>query len=286
MSDTKQFTGTKTVNAKYMNRKQYNDFRGWSLPADEDGSDEGFLIEDVNGASNVDGYDGYVSWSPLALFKQSYNASETPLERMLIEGMQLVQRLKDLKALLAKPQPSFISDKQWSLLQQQLQYMDNYFEVLNERIEGLSVEQECTDRYAGKFVPCTAPKDPDHGLTDEEIKRLAETGSLCDCQYFEIDGTEHPIKEGDLVDFGTAIHLMKLGNRVQRAGWNGKGMFLYYVPAASYPMQRNSLETMGGIFPDDMVPYGAYIAMKTAQDNVVPWLASQTDVLAEDWQLA
>lgn len=147
-------------------------------------------------------------------------------------------------------------------------------------------EQECTDRYAGKFVPCTAPKDPDHELTDEEIKRLAETGSLCDCQYFEIDGTEHPIKEGDLVDFGTSIHLMKLGNRVQRAGWNGKGMFLYYVPAASYPMQRNSLETMGGIFPDDMVPYGAYIAMKTAQDNVVPWLASQTDVLAEDWQLA
>ena len=116
--------------------------------------------------------------------------------------------------------------------------------------------------------------------------KLAETGSLCDCQYFETDGTEIPIEKGDEFDFGTATHLMKLGNRVQRAGWNGKGMFLYYVPAASYPMQRNSLETMGGIFPDDMVPYGAYIAMKTAQDNVVPWLASQTDVLAEDWQLA
>lgn len=87
-------------------------------------------------------------------------------------------------------------------------------------------------------------------------------------------------------DFGLAIHCLKAGKKVQRAGWNGKGMFLYYVPAASYPMQRNSLETMGGMFPDDMVPYGAYIAMKTAQDNVVPWLASQTDVLAEDWQLA
>lgn len=87
-------------------------------------------------------------------------------------------------------------------------------------------------------------------------------------------------------DFGLAIHCLKSGKKVQREGWNGKGMFLYYVPAASYPMQRNSLETMGGIFPDDMVPYGAYIAMKTAQNNVVPWLASQTDVLAEDWQLA
>lgn len=147
-------------------------------------------------------------------------------------------------------------------------------------------EQKRINKYATELVPCTAPKDPDHVLTGDEIKRLAETGSLCDCQYFEIDGTEHPIEKGDEFDFGTATHLMKLGNRVQRAGWNGKGMFLYYVPAASYPMQRNNLETMGGIFPDDMVPYGAYIAMKTAQDNVVPWLASQTDVLAEDWQLA
>lgn len=94
------------------------------------------------------------------------------------------------------------------------------------------------------------------------------------------------INLADKFDFGLAIHCLKAGKKVQRAGWNGKGMFLYYVPAASYPMQRNSLETMGGIFPDDMVPYGAYIAMKTAQDNVVPWLASQTDVLAEDWQLA
>lgn len=101
-------------------------------------------------------------------------------------------------------------------------------------------------------------------------------------------GGDCPIEEGDhdQFDFGSAIHLLKMGKKVMRAGWNGKGMFLYYVPAASYPMQRNSLETMGGIFPDDMVPYGAYIAMKTAQDNVVPWLASQTDVLAEDWQLA
>ena len=43
------------------------------------------------------------------------------------------------------------------------------------------------------------------------------------------------------------------------------------------------LTAMIGVFEDDMIPYGAYIAMKTAQNNVVPWLASQTDVLAEDW---
>jgi hypothetical protein len=42
---------------------------------------------------------------------------------------------------------------------------------------------------------------------------------------------------------------------------------------------------MLGVFPDDMVPYRDYIAMKTAQNDVVPWVASQTDVLAEDWEI-
>ena len=59
-------------------------------------------------------------------------------------------------------------------------------------------------------------------------------------------------------------------------------MFLYYVPANSYPAVT---EIAKETFPDGMVPYGAYIAMKTAQDNVVPWLASQTDLLAEDWSI-
>lgn len=143
---------------------------------------------------------------------------------------------------------------------------------------------EADDQPVG--VKCTAPQDPDHILTGDEIVRLAETGSLCDCADLTQFGGDCPIEEGDEFDFGSAIYLLKTGKKVARAGWNGKDMFLYYVPAASYPMQRNSLETMGGIFPDDMVPYGAYIAMKTAQGNVVPWLASQTDVLAIDWCLA
>ena len=147
-------------------------------------------------------------------------------------------------------------------------------------------EQKRTDKYAGEFVPCTAPKDPDHVLTGDEIVRLAETGSLCDCQYFETDGTNIPIEKGDEFDFGTAIHLMKLGNRVQRAGWNGKGMFVYYVPAASYPADRNSKSTMAGEFADDMVPYREYLALKTAQNDVSTWAPSVSDALAEDWQLA
>lgn len=87
------------------------------------------------------------------------------------------------------------------------------------------------------------------------------------------------------LSFGHAIVALKEGKKVARAGWNGKNMFLYYVPANSYPASGNTLGTMKGVFENDMVPYGAYIAMKTAQNNVVPWLASQTDVLAYDWQI-
>lgn len=154
-------------------------------------------------------------------------------------------------------------------------------------------EQKRINKYATELVPCTAPQEPDHELTDDEVKRKREeAGLLCDCanlpkDIFQQEFIPNERDDSDIkFDFGIAIRKLKEGKKVMRAGWNGKGMFLYYVPAASYPMQRNSLQTMGGIFPDDMVPYGAYIAMKTAQDNVVPWLASQTDVLAEDWQLA
>ena len=87
----------------------------------------------------------------------------------------------------------------------------------------------------------------------------------------------------DEYDFGYVIKMLKEGHKVARHGWNGKGMFLYYVAENKYPVELNVKSAVKGMFEGDLVPYGAYIAMKTAQNNVVPWLASQTDVLAEDW---
>lgn len=157
------YIGTKLVNAKPMNRQEYNDFRGWELPSNENGTDEGYLVEYVDGGqANTNIYKGYVSWSPKDVFERAYRETE-----------------------------------------------------------GMS--------------------------------------------------------------FGEALECLKAGIKVQRDGWNGKGMYIYYVPAAKYPTIRNTLETMNGVFEDGMVPYGAYIAMKTADNIVVPWLASQTDVLSEDW---
>lgn len=82
-------------------------------------------------------------------------------------------------------------------------------------------------------------------------------------------------------DFGMAISLLKDGKRVARSGWNGKGMFVYLVPAASYPAQRGAAKAWAG--EDAMIPYRAYLAMQTVDKDVVPWVASQTDMLANDW---
>jgi hypothetical protein len=70
---------------------------------------------------------------------------------------------------------------------------------------------------------------------------------------------------------------------VSRAGWNGKGMFLYYVDAGRYPAKSSVARAHWG--NAGVVPYLPYIAMKTADGSVVPWLASQTDVLADDWSI-
>ena len=159
------YIGTKQIAAIPMNRLDYNTYRGWELPKDEDGTDEGYLVEYLDGGqSNHHNHNGYVSWSPKATFEASYN---------------------------------------------------------------------CV--YTG-------------------------------------------------VSLGQAVDLMKNGAyKVARKGWNGKGMFLYYVPANAYPAATPAAKKEFG--ENGLVPYSAYIAMKTATGEVVPWLASQTDLLADDWVL-
>lgn len=147
----KRHIGTKLINAKPMTRAEYNIFRGWELPADENGSDDGFLVEYVDGGkANTSDYAGYISWSPKDVFERAY-----------------------------KP----------------------------------------------------------------------------------IDG----------LPFGLAIDALKQGLRVARSGWNGKGMWLELIGSSDYQIEAMDKQLL------------PWIGMKTADDKFVPWLASQTDVLAEDW---
>ena len=148
------FIGTKLIMALPMNRAEYNTYRGWELPKDENGADEGYLVEYKDGGKpNHHLHEGYISWSPKKQFENAY-------------------------------------------------------------------------------------------------------------------------RKTDGISFGLAVEALKLGYKVARAGWNGKGMWL-------------GLHKEGGTFIRDEcgteLEYADYIVMKTADNKLVPWLASQTDVLADDW---
>lgn len=81
--------------------------------------------------------------------------------------------------------------------------------------------------------------------------------------------------------FSEALVLLKQGKRVEREGWNGKGMFLFLVPGSHFKVNRAPLL---GIYPEGTgIDYRPHIDMKTAQGDVVPWVASQSDLLADDW---
>jgi Protein of unknown function (DUF2829) len=69
----KTFIGTKVIDAKPMTRQEYNDYRGWELPGDEDGSDAGYLVEYTDGGTlNHPDHKGYISWSPKEQFDNAY----------------------------------------------------------------------------------------------------------------------------------------------------------------------------------------------------------------------
>lgn len=164
--------GTKLINAQPMTRAAYNTLRGWALPAGENGDDDGYLVEYMDGGkANHPGYEGYISWSPADVFERSYRP------------------------------------------------------------------------YKG-------------------------------------------------MDFGNALAALKMGLKVARAGWNGKGMWLSLsshqgesrsVPAGGFWSENNSRYAADNGGAATVLPC---ITMKTATGEILMgWLASQTDMLAEDWQI-
>lgn len=83
--------------------------------------------------------------------------------------------------------------------------------------------------------------------------------------------------------FGAALDLIKCGHKVARKGWNGKGMFVYYVPAAEYPAQTGVAKEYFG--HNSLVPYNAYMAIKNVDGTVSTWVPSVNDCLSEDWMV-
>lgn len=81
--------------------------------------------------------------------------------------------------------------------------------------------------------------------------------------------------------FSSALVYLKDKRKLAREGWNGKGMFLFLVSGSTFSVNRPPLL---GIYPEGtVINYHSHIDMRTADGTIVPWVASQTDLLADDW---
>lgn len=92
---------------------------------------------------------------------------------------------------------------------------------------------------------------------------------------------QHTENTMNSMNFGAALEAIKAGKRIARTGWNGKGMFVYFVPPASYPVQTGAAKAHFG--EGAMVPYNAYMAIKNVDGTVSTWVPSVNDCLATDW---
>lgn len=133
-----QYKGTKEVYGFPMSRGDYNKYRGWNIPSNEDPLDEGYLVEYAKGGEpNDQRHRGYISWSPKNVFEEAYKIEKasTPQERVIQEQAELQIKLEALKKMLDKPKPNFLSQAQWDLMGEQHAYMWSYGNVLKKRIQ-------------------------------------------------------------------------------------------------------------------------------------------------------
>lgn len=90
------------------------------------------------------------------------------------------------------------------------------------------------------------------------------------------------------MNFGQALEALKLGSKVQRAGWNGKGMWLVLVPGTPKAVMRDgSPYKAAGVDECEILPHiDMWTTNADGRRAMLPgWLASQTDMLSEDWSI-
>lgn len=136
-----KYIGVKQVEAKPMTRGEYNDYRGWTVPADENPADEGYLVKHS---------DNYVSWIAKDEFEKTYNVvgvrslndsallmvSTDYKDRFIAEYIQLETRIKGLETMLNnwdKELLTFIPSCPRSTYNLQLEYMKKYLAILEAR---------------------------------------------------------------------------------------------------------------------------------------------------------
>lgn len=160
------YQGTKRVYAQPMNRGEYNAYRNWEVPTDENPADEGYLVEYVDGGrSNDPRHAGYISWSPKDVFERAYKpVSQQPdpysdlppyQQRVIAEKAELDERIEKLDAFLVTTTFHGLPASERNRLMFQGSAMRIYSRVLADRIAA----------FGGNEAPeaPTAKTEPNYG---------------------------------------------------------------------------------------------------------------------------
>ena len=273
----KNYLRVHLVQAEPMTRGEYNKFRGWEIPANENPDDPGYLVVYP---------DGYRSWCPKASFeKQGFEIQRddriTPEDvgDFVTRGGVRFQKIGEKTTLVTRRYSTGIEDFDTS----------SCVDPANFNIEvGAKIASEKLDDRVWMFLGwllAWAKNGVDRKILilPEDVAAPAEVAK-------PVDPAEPDAGPAVLtpMSFGDAIEAMKAGKKVARRGWNGKAMYLWLLPAASVkaewckePHLKELAEKNGG----EVECLGS-IRMKTADGKVLTgWLASQTDMLALDWQV-
>jgi hypothetical protein len=136
-----------------------------------------------------------------------------------------------------------------------------------------------THHYIGTKIVLAwaAEKDeaPGYGVKYEDGYTSWSPKDVFEAAYRDIEG------ESQALTFGDALHMLKLGEKVARSGWNGKGMFVFLVNGSKFNVSRAPLL---GIFPEGTeINYRPHIDIKNVDGSISTWVPSIGDVMAEDW---
>lgn len=138
IKNMKLYIGTIYANATPMTRAAYNEFRGWTLPANEKGEDEGYLVIIQQRG------EGHASWLPKDIFESTHllvgEVSELPPfhQRIKAERTQLIDRIQKLVAFIGMDRFLDLDAFEQSRLNSQLDYMQSYRRELDERLIALA----------------------------------------------------------------------------------------------------------------------------------------------------
>lgn len=142
-----KYIGTKLIKAQAMTHLAYNELRGWEVPEDENGDDEGYLVEYLDGGqSNHADYTGYISWAPKEVFNKAYRliegsaaADDGFILNLAAEYTLLKEKVVNLGVFIESGKFNKLSPEEKSLLRLQYGQMQPYLSTLKARLNFYSV---------------------------------------------------------------------------------------------------------------------------------------------------